>query len=265
MHIQTITVQCGVEKTTRKKSAISICTRRLKKRSNKAQPSQALSIIKGTDSIWLRLVHFGQGQPMVSTVLKGRKWHVQSSKGCATAPVPVMCQHTLGFLFCWESAVRLMAQCTDVYSVNSASGGPGSLKCCAVCDDLGDRAEVNDHRGLNQMVWWWHLGCQVPFTLPALAFQLESSGVNCSLASCIYKTTISCKGDTGREIKAQMQVKGCDHCLRGICFPTSSPLLCCLQDHVFPPLLYPLTTVMFNTNTVIKQQVCRSPLRLQYG
>lgn len=92
---------------------------------------------------------------MFSTVLKGREWHVQSSKGCATAPVPVICQHTLGFLSCWERAASLMAQCTDVYSVNSASGGPGSLECCAACHDLGSRVEVNDQRGLNQTVWWW--------------------------------------------------------------------------------------------------------------
>lgn len=221
-------MQHGVEKNNSEKSAISICTRRLKKRSNKAQPSQALSIIRGTDSIWLRLVHFGQGQSMFSTALKGREWHVQSSQGCAAAPVPVICQHTLGFLSCWESAASLMAQCTDVCSVNGASGGPGRLVGCAACDDLGSRMEANDHRGLNQTVWWWHLGCQAPFTLPALAFQLESGliEVNCSLASCIYRTTISYKGDTGREIKVQVQVKGCGHCLCGICFPTSSYTEC---------------------------------------
>lgn len=67
---------------------------------------------------------------MVSTVLKGREWHVQSSKGRAAAPVPVTCQHTLGFLSCWERTASLMAQCSDVYSGNSASGEPGSLKCC---------------------------------------------------------------------------------------------------------------------------------------
>lgn len=93
---------------------------------------------------------------------------MQSSQGCATAPVPITCQHTLGFLPCWESAASLMAPCTDVCSVSSASGGPGSLKGCAASDGLGDRVQVNDHRGLNQAAWWWHLGCQAPVTLPAL-------------------------------------------------------------------------------------------------
>lgn len=165
-------MQCGVEKKQLEKKCHFHLLEKTKKK-DQTKPSRVLSIIKGTDSLWLRLVHFGQGQSLVSTVLKGREWHVQSSKGCATTPVPVTCQHTLGFLSCWESAASLMSPCTDV---NSASGGSGSLKCCAVCDDLGDREEGKDHRGLNQAVWWWHLGCQAPFTLPALAeFQLESS------------------------------------------------------------------------------------------
>lgn len=144
---------------------------------------------------------------MVSAVLKGREWHVQSSQGFATAPVPITCQHTLGFLPCWESAGSLMAPCTDVCSVSSASGGPGSLKGCAACDGLGDRVQGNDHRGLNRAAWWWHLGCQAPFTLSASAFQIESSRVNCSLASCIVRFTISGKGDTGREMKHTCRLK----------------------------------------------------------
>ena len=107
---------------------------------------------------------------------------MRSSKGCTTAPVPVICQHTLGFLFCWETAVSLMAQRTDVCDINSASGGPGRLKHFVACDDLGDGVEVNDQRSLDQMDWWWHLGCQAPFTLPTLAVQLEPSGVNLPLA-----------------------------------------------------------------------------------
>lgn len=93
-------------------------TKKKIEQSSEAQPSLVLSIIRGTDSVLLRLVYFGQGQSMVSTVLKGRNRPVQSSKGHATAPVPVMCQHTLGFLLCWKSAVSLLPQCTDVYPVN---------------------------------------------------------------------------------------------------------------------------------------------------
>lgn len=74
-----------------------------------------------------------------------------------------MCQHILVFLSCWEIAVSLMAQCPDLYGISSASGGPGRLKHFA-CDDLG--VEVSDQRSLDQMVWWWHLGCQALFTLP---------------------------------------------------------------------------------------------------
>lgn len=45
-----------------------------------------------------------------------------------------------------------MAQCAHVYDISSASGGPGRLKLFVACDDLGDRVEVNDQRGLDEMV-----------------------------------------------------------------------------------------------------------------
>jgi len=51
-----------VKKTTggEKKSHFNL-DQKAKKRSNKAQPCQALPIIRGPDSIWLKLVHFRQG------------------------------------------------------------------------------------------------------------------------------------------------------------------------------------------------------------
>lgn len=83
-------------------------------------------------------------------------------------------------------AVSLTAQCTDVYDINNASGGPGRLKRFVACDDSVDRVEVSDQRDLDQVVWWWHLGCQAPFTFPGLAVQLQTSGVNSPLAMWLY-------------------------------------------------------------------------------
>lgn len=42
--------------------------------------------------------------------------------------------------------------------------------------------EVKGQSGLDEMVWWWYLGCQAPFTLVTLVVQLEPSGVNSPLA-----------------------------------------------------------------------------------
>lgn len=56
--------------------------------------------------------------------------------------MPIICQHTLGFLFCWETAVSLIAQRTSIYNVNSVSRGARRLKFFVAGDDLGDGEEV---------------------------------------------------------------------------------------------------------------------------
>lgn len=147
-----------------------------------------------------------------------------SSKGCTTAPVPIICQHTLGFLFCWETAVSLMAQCTDAYDINSASGGPGRLKHFVTSDDMG-----TEWRLMIRGIWIRWFGSDI---LPVRLFS-PLQGLKVTLlhpwSCCCHWITASRKSDTGREIQVQMKVKGYDHCLCGICFPASFYIQCQAQ------------------------------------